>query len=363
MANIQLDLFNNFYKDKNVLITGHCGFKGSWLALWLKELGANVIGYGLAPYTENDNFEVIKLKDKIIDIRGDIRDLNKLNDVFSDYKPEIIFHLAAQPLVKLSYENPKETYEINVLGTLNVLEAIRQSTTVKVAVMITTDKCYENKEQIWPYREEDPLGGHDPYSSSKACCELIISSYKKSFFNQETYKLHKKAIASVRAGNVIGGGDWSKDRIIPDCIRALRNNESIKIRNPKAIRPWQYVLEPLFGYLELAKKMHYDGTSYCGPWNFGPDFESIVKVSSLVDLTIKAWGSGRCDLTCYNNGPHEANLLSLDCTKAKLLLGWKPRLKIEEAINYTIEWYKCFENSDMYKFDVNQIYNYCGLRK
>jgi CDP-glucose 4,6-dehydratase len=363
MANIQLDLFDNFYKDKNVLITGHCGFKGSWLALWLKELGANVIGYGLAPHTKNDNFEVIKLKDKIIDIRGDIRDLNKLNDAFSVYKPEIIFHLAAQPLVRISYENPKETYETNVLGTLNVLEAIRQSTTVKVAVMITTDKCYENKEQIWPYREDDSLGGYDPYSSSKACCEMLINSYRKSFFNKETYKSHGKAIASVRAGNVIGGGDWSKDRIIPDCIRALRNNESIRIRNPKSIRPWQYVLEPLYGYLELAKKMYCDGTGYCGAWNFGPDFESIVKVSSLVNFVVKAWGSGSWTSDYYNNGPHEANLLSLDCTKAKLLLSWKPKLKIEEAINYTVEWYKCFENSDMYKFNVDQICNYCRLRK
>ncbi|WPC42500.1 CDP-glucose 4,6-dehydratase [Clostridium sp. JS66] len=363
MANIQLDLFEDFYKDKNVLITGHCGFKGSWLALWLKELGANVIGYGLSPYTKGDNFQVIKLEDKIIDIRGDIRDLNKLNDIFSTYKPEIIFHLAAQPLVKVSYENPKETYEVNVLGTLNVLEAIKQSETVKVAVMVTTDKCYENKEQMWPYREIDPLGGYDPYSSSKACCEILISSYRNSFFNEADYKIHRKAIASVRAGNVIGGGDWSKDRIIPDCIRALRDSESIKVRNPKAIRPWQHVLEPLCGYLELAKRMYYYGASYCGAWNFGPDFESIVKVSDLVDLIIKAWGNGRYDSVYCNNGQHEANLLNLDCTKSKLLLKWKPRLNIEEAINYTIDWYKCFENGDMYKFDVDQICNYCSLRK
>ncbi|AWI06922.1 CDP-glucose 4,6-dehydratase [Clostridium drakei] len=359
MVNFQLDLFDSFYKDKNVLITGHCGFKGSWLALWLKELGANVIGYGLSPYTQNDNFEVTKLKDKIIDIRGDIRDLNKLNNIFSVYKPEIVFHFAAQPLVRVAYENPKETYEINVMGTLNVLEAIRKSETVKTAVMITSDKCYENNEQIWTYRESDPLGGYDPYSSSKACCELLIASYRKSFFNEADYKVHNKAIASVRAGNVIGGGDWSRDRIVPDCVRALRNKESIKIRNPGAVRPWQHVLEPLCGYLELAKKMYYN-INYCGAWNFGPDFKSIIKVSELVDFFIKAWGSGKYESVYCNDGYHEANLLSLDCTKAKLLLEWKPRLKIDEAINYTVDWYKCFENSDMYKFDVDQICNYCS---
>ncbi len=363
MANYQIDLFQNFYKDKKVLITGHCGFKGSWLALWLKELGATVIGYGLAPYTEEDNFQVIKLKNKIIDIRGDILDTDKLKDSFISYKPEIVFHLAAQPLVKLSYKNPKETYESNVMGTLNVLEAIKESVSVKAAVMITTDKCYENKEQIWPYREEDALGGYDPYSSSKACCELLIASYRKSFFNEESYKTHGKAVASVRAGNVIGGGDWSKDRIIPDCIRALRKNDSIKIRNPKSIRPWQHVLEPLYGYLELAKCMYIDGAEYCGAWNFGPDFESIVSVSSIVDLIIKSWGNGKCEYTDFINAPHEANLLSLDCTKSKVLLGWKPRLNIKDAIKYTVDWYKSFENTDMYKFSINQIYNYCEAGK
>ncbi len=359
MENMGLDIFHNFYKGKTVLVTGHTGFKGSWLSIWLNELGVKVVGYGLDPYTDKDNFVVTGLKDKIIDIRGDIREEGKLDEVFKMYKPQIVFHLAAQPLVRLSYENPKETYETNVMGTLNVLECIRKSDCVRVGIMITTDKCYENKEQIWPYREDDPMGGYDPYSSSKGCCELLISSYRNSFINSKDYDKHGKAIASVRAGNVIGGGDWSKDRIVPDCIRALMNREDINIRNPKAVRPWQHVLEPLSGYMLLAKKMYEDNTSYCSGWNFGPDYDSIVPVSKIADLITKEWGSGKWRDVSNENAPHEANLLRLDCTKAKTYLKWSPKLNIEEALELTLGWYKYFNVKDPYELCINQIQNYC----
>jgi len=355
-----VDLFNGFYKNKRVLITGHTGFKGSWLSIWLRTLGAIVIGYGFDPYRSDDNFVVTGLKDKIIDIRGDIRDSLKLQEVFEKYKPEIVFHLAAQALVKESYENPKETYETNVMGTLNVLECIKNSETVRVSIMITTDKCYKNIEQIWGYREDDPMGGYDPYSSSKGCAEILIDSYRNSFINPKDYRLHKKAIASVRAGNVIGGGDWSRDRIIPDCIRALRENRDIEMRNPKAIRPWQHVLEPLSGYLLLASMMKVDGISYCGGWNFGPNVDSIVSVGSIVDIIIKEWGNGRCLDVSREDAPHEANLLKLDCTKAKTYLKWSPKLNVDEAIKLTVDWYKKYNDKDKDMFDlcVNQIKSY-----
>ncbi|MGH4052940.1 MAG: CDP-glucose 4,6-dehydratase [Clostridium sp.] len=354
----EVDMFNNFYKGKRVLITGHTGFKGSWLSIWLKKLGATVIGYGLDPYTKDDNFVVSKLKDRVTDIRGDIREYKNLIEVFNIYKPEIVFHLAAQALVKESYVNPKDTYETNVMGTLNVLECIKNSGSVKVTVMITTDKCYKNIEQIWGYREDDPMGGYDPYSSSKGCCEILIDSYRNSFINPKNYKFHGKAIASARAGNVIGGGDWSRDRIIPDCIRALKENKDIQLRNPKAIRPWQHVLEPLSGYLQLASKMYEDGESYCSGWNFGPDGDSIVSVGRIVDGIIMEWGSGKCLDTSQENAPHEANLLKLDCTKAKTYLKWSPKLTVEEAIKLTVDWYKQSNNKDMFETCVNQIENY-----
>ncbi len=351
-------VFEEFYKNKTVLVTGHTGFKGAWLSIWLRELGANVIGYGLDPYTQYDNFVVANLKEKIVDIRGDIRDLNKLKGVFEKYKPQIVFHLAAQSLVIRSYKIPKETYEVNVMGTLNVLECIRKSDSVKVGIMITTDKCYENKEQIWGYRETDAMGGYDPYSSSKGCAELLIASYRNSFIHPNDYVKHEKAISSVRAGNVIGGGDWQKDRIVPDCIRALIDNKSINIRNPNAVRPFQHVLEPLSGYLLLAYKMYEDGVNYCDGWNFGPDFNSIVNVQTIVNLIINKWGSGHWTDLSDKDAPYEANLLSLDCTKAKTYLGWKNRLNIEEAIEYTVDWYKNFKDLNVYELCVNQIKEY-----
>lgn len=362
MENLEIDSLkndlNSFYNGKTILVTGHTGFKGSWLSIWLHEMGAKVIGYGLDPYTPNDNFVVTNLEYKIVDIRGDIRDEKKLQEVFNFYSPEIVFHLAAQPLVRLSYEKPKETYETNVIGTLNVLECIRKCDATKVGVIITTDKCYENKEQIWSYKENDPMGGYDPYSSSKGCCELLISSYRNSFMNPKNYESHGKSIASVRAGNVIGGGDWSRDRIIPDCIRALMKGENIKIRSPKAIRPWQHVLEPLNGYLLLASKMYDNGVNFCSGWNFGPEKDSIVQVSKVADLMIEKWGSGTWKDVSIENAPHEANLLSLDCTKAKVYLNWLPKLNIEEALEFTVEWYKNYDKVDMYDFCKKQIYEY-----
>jgi CDP-glucose 4,6-dehydratase len=347
--------FNNVYKNKTVLITGHTGFKGSWLSIWLHELGARVIGYALDPYTEKDNFVLSRLQQNIVDIRGDIRDKNKLEEVFSKYQPEFVFHLAAQPLVRLSYDSPVDTFEINVMGTINVLEAIRKTQSTKVGIMITTDKCYENKEQLWGYRESDSLGGHDPYSSSKGAAEIAINSWRLSFMNPKNYEKHGKSIASVRAGNVIGGGDWAKDRIIPDCIKAIENNKSIEIRSPRSLRPWQHVLEPLSGYLLLGEKMFNNPLDYAEAWNFGPELSSIVPVWDVAQLVIKHYGAGRLIDASNSVSLHEAKILILDISKAKFRLGWVPILTIEKAIELTVEWYKCYEKGDIYKMCVNQI--------
>lgn len=349
------------YKNKVVLVTGHTGFKGSWLCIWLRELGAKVIGYGLDPYTQKDNFVLSKLEEKIIDVRGDIRDLKKLRQVFDTYQPEMVFHLAAQPLVRQGYEEPLYTYQVNVLGTLNVLECIRQTKSVKVAIMVTTDKCYENKEQIWGYRESDPLGGYDPYSSSKAAMEIACQSWRASFFNPKNFKEHGKALATVRAGNVIGGGDWAKDRILPDCVRALEKNENIILRNPGAIRPWEHVLEPLSGYLLLGARMLENPIVYSEAWNFGPYIDSIIPVGELVEQVIKHYGRGRA-IQEEKVGPHEANLLNLDISKAIFKLGWKPTWTIDEAVAYTILWYQKCEVEDVYNLCVSQIKTFenCG---
>jgi CDP-glucose 4,6-dehydratase len=355
MEGVGVMVNKEFWNGKKVLVTGHTGFKGSWLSIWLKELGAEVIGYSLDPYSQLDNFVLTNLKNEMIDIRGDIRDYKKLLDVFSNYQPEIIFHLAAQPLVRLSYELPKETYDINVGGTVNVLEAIRNTDSAKAAVLITTDKCYENKEWVWGYRENDPMGGYDPYSSSKGAAELVIAGYRNSFFNPEKFNQHGKAIASARAGNVIGGGDWAKDRIVPDCIRALKSNQSIAIRNPWATRPWQHVLEPLNGYLLLANRLIENGKKYAGAWNFGPDDSSVIPVNEVVNKIIEYWGGGEWMDLSNPNDLHEANLLSLDCIKAKTFLKWQPALSIDEAIRLTVEWYKNYENNDVYEICRNQI--------
>lgn len=360
--NLYIKDIQDIYKNKKVLITGHTGFKGSWISLWLLELGADVIGYSLEPPTEPNLFDSIKLKNKITHIIGDVRDEKNLFSVFKKYKPEFVFHLAAQPLVRLSYTEPKLTYETNIMGTINVLEVIRKTNSVKVCIFITTDKCYENKEWIYGYREIDPMGGYDPYSSSKACAELVVYAYRNSFFNPKDYgKIHNIALSSVRAGNVIGGGDWGEDRLISDCVKTLSQNKIINIRNPQATRPWQYVLDPLSGYLLLGSKMYKDGKRYSSAWNFGPNDNDIITVEEIVKLVIQNWGNG--DYKVDTSGqPHEAGLLKLDTSKARTFLGWKPVYNIYETIKRTINWYKYFyngiEKEKLYKITVNEIWDY-----
>jgi len=347
------------FTGKRILVTGHTGFKGSWLTLWLTKLSAEVIGYSLEPPTKPSLFEILNLKEKIIHIIGDIRDEEKLKKILKKYKPEIVFHLAAQPLVRVSYKEPKLTYETNVIGTLNLLEAVRETQSVRVVIVVTSDKCYENKEWVYGYRESDPLGGYDPYSSSKACTELLVSSYRNSFFNPENYgKTHQVALATVRAGNVIGGGDWQVNRLIPDCVKALSKGESIKIRNPNAIRPWQHVLEPLSGYLLLAQKMWKEPTKYCEAWNFGPFERDIATVKEIVEKVINLWGEGKYEVE-RDTRFHEAGLLRLDISKAMMKLGWCPKWDLDIALERTVKWYKLFyENEDMFTYSIKEIENY-----
>lgn len=348
--------FLNIYKDKNVLVTGHTGFKGSWLVICLLNLGANVVGYSLNPKNKKDNFELSKIKKRIIDIRGDIRNTRKISSIIKKYKIDLVFHLAAQPLVRDSYELPKYTYEVNLMGTINVLEAIRKSDSVKSAVFITTDKCYENVEKLEGYIEEDKLGGHDPYSSSKAACEIAINSYIKSFFN-----LQDIFVASVRAGNVIGGGDWSKDRIIPDIIRSYESKKPIKLRSPSSIRPWQHVIEPIFGYLELGSRLYEGERKLTGAWNFGPEEREKFSVYDIVKLCIKDLKNIEVEDISKIKSLHEASKLSLNISKAKKHLNWKPRLSIDKTIDLTLEWYKKYNFEDVYELCTKQINYYVSL--
>lgn len=353
----QIDLFDNFYKGKRVLVTGHTGFKGSWLSIWLHEMGCEVVGIGLEPYSSKDNYVLSGIGDKIrADLRADIRNLDEMKRIFTEFQPEIVFHLAAQPLVRLSYDIPVETYQTNVMGTINVMEAIRHTPSVKVAVMITTDKCYENNEQLTGYKETDPFGGYDPYSSSKGACEIAIQSWRRSFFNSDDYgKKHHVSLASVRAGNVIGGGDWAKDRIIPDCIRALEAGQPIKIRNPKAVRPWEHVLEPLSGYLLLGQKMWDNPTNYCEGWNFGPESESVRNVWDVANSIVNIFGFGELEDVSDATAVHEAKLLQLDITKAKERLGWFPRLNASQCAELTADWYKKYQTEDVYHLCIDEI--------
>lgn len=350
-----------FWNGKKVLVTGHTGFKGSWLSLWLLYMGAEVAGYAMDPHTERDNFVKTGLRDRMLDIRGDLSDREKLEKTFDDFQPEIVFHLAAQPLVRTSYEQPVETYQTNLMGTLYVLECIRACGSVREAVLITTDKVYANEEQIWGYREKDPFGGYDPYSSSKACAEILIDSYRNSYFNPKDYKKHKKEIVSVRAGNVIGGGDWSKDRLIPDCIRAIEEGRRIEIRNPYAVRPWQHVLDALSGYLLLAEKiwMNQGQNLYGGGWNFGPEYDSFATVKDVVWKVISKMGKGEMYEQEEVQHLHEAGILFLDITKAKSQLGWRPRWGLEEAVQKTVEWYReDGQGRNMYEVVMRQIEEY-----
>ena len=355
-------MFENTYKNKKVLITGHTGFKGSWLAIWLKELGADVVGYSLDPPSQPNNFQATRLREKITHIHGDIRDLDYLLKTFKKYQPEFVFHLAAQPIVRLSYDEPKTTFDTNVGGTVNLFEAVRKTPSVKTLVNITSDKCYENREWIWGYRENDPMGGHDPYSASKGCAELVFNAYLRSFFSQSASHNRTIGAASARAGNVIGGGDWGADRLIPDCIRALSQNQPIGIRSPHAIRPWQHVLEPLGGYLLLGARLSKDPLKYSGTWNFGPDDSSHLTVSEMANRLIRHWGDGSWNDLSSPNALHEAKLLKLNCDKANAELNWHSVLSIDECLKMTAEWYKKYymknQSVDVSALCIKQIHDY-----
>lgn len=335
----------DFYKDKKVLVTGHTGFKGTWLCKILLNAGAKVIGYALPPETEPNLFDLTKIEKSMTSIFGDIRDFDKLSSVFDEYKPEIVFHLAAQPIVRESYKNPRYTYDTNVMGTVNLMECIRLCNSVKSVVNVTTDKVYKNLEWDWGYREIDELNGHDPYSNSKSCSELITQSYVNSFFSEMGI-----AVSTARAGNVIGGGDFSVDRIIPDCVRSAISKNEISIRNPHSIRPYQHVLEPLFAYLHIASKQ-YMNISFASSYNVGPNDIDCISTKKLVDMFCEYWGEGLRYNIVGNQGPHEANFLKLDCSKIKNTLSWHPLWNIQKAIKKTVEWTHSFEKNE----DVNKI--------
>lgn len=328
-----------FWKNKRVLLTGHTGFKGSWLALWLQRLGAKLYGYSLPAPTTPNLFELAAVDKGMVSLEGDLCDGARLKQVVVDHHPEIVLHLAAQSLVRRSYEDPIGTYATNVMGTVNLLEAVRQAGGVKVVVIVTSDKCYKNQERASGYREDEPLEGYDPYSSSKSCAELVTSAFRNSFFHVDEYRRHGVALASARAGNVIGGGDWADDRLVPDIIRAMLENRTVVIRYPRAVRPWQHVLEPLSGYLLLAQKLWEDGPRYAEGWNFGPRDEDAKPVSWIADQLTKMWsGNAKWELD-GSPQPHEAGYLKLDCSKAGNILGWTPRTDLKLALEWTVDWY------------------------
>lgn len=349
----------DFWSGKRVLITGHTGFKGSWLCLWLQRCVASVCGYSLDPPTQPNLFDAAQVAHGMTSITGDVRDVEYLNEVFSEHNPDIVIHMAAQPLVRYSYSHPVETYSTNVMGTVNILEAVRQAGCVRVVIIITSDKCYENKEWIWGYRENEAMGGHDPYSSSKGCAELITSAYRRSYFEISGSRNDYTAIASVRAGNVIGGGDWGKDRLVPDIMAAFIRGEAVVIRNPNAIRPWQHVLDPLNGYLCLAERLWTD-SKYAEAWNFGPQSLEAKPVGWIVKELARLWGDGaEWKLESDRQGPHEATDLKLDSAKARTLLGWRSRLDIFSALEWVVEWYKNYhEDHNMRELTEAQIVRY-----
>ena len=351
----------NFWLGKKVFLTGHTGFKGGWLALWLSSMGAKVTGYALAPNTEPNLYTVLEIR-KLVDqsLIGDVRNLQALKKSISDARPDILIHMAAQPLVRDSYANPVDTYAINVMGTVHILEAVRETSSVKSVVIVSTDKCYENKEWPWGYRENEPMGGYDPYSSSKGCVELVTSAYRQSFFLSTNSTC---AIASVRAGNVIGGGDWSRNRLIPDAIKAFQLSIPLLIRNPLATRPWQHVLEPLSGYLILAQALYERGSVFASAWNFGPLDKDVRSVKEVIEVLIDQWGpSAQWQKDGLEHQPHEANLLKLDCSKACQQLGWAPCWKLEIAIAKIVEWQKAYQqNNNMQAVSLAQINEYMNV--
>ncbi|MCC6371052.1 MAG: CDP-glucose 4,6-dehydratase [Bacteroidia bacterium] len=353
-----IDLFSGIYSGKKVLLTGDTGFKGSWMSIWLKEMGADVYGYALPPLTNKDNFVSTKLAAKISHTDGDVRDKNNLEKFFNEVKPDVAFHLAAQPLVIESYNHPHYNFETNLMGTVNFFEAVRNCTSVKAAINVTTDKCYQNNEWLWGYRENDAMGGDDPYSASKGCSELITNSYIKSFFSKE----NTAHVASGRAGNVIGGGDWAENRIIPDMIRGYENGKGTSVRNPQSVRPWQFVLEPVYGYLKLGEKLLTEGKSYSGGWNFGPAAYENYSVGDVVNEVRKLIPDIKIDAPELKEKLHEAGLLKLDITKAVNQLNWKPKLNFKETIEFTIKGYlqELDAKNNIYDCRVEQIKNYCA---
>ena len=347
----------SFYKGKNVFITGHTGFKGAWLVTWMHLLGANIKGYALEPENELDLYPNVAANINVESIIGDIRHKEKLAEAIESFKPDLVFHLAAQALVRRSYEIPAETFEINAVGTANVLEVVNKLVNKCTVIVITTDKVYENKEINYHYRETDELGGYDPYSASKAAAEIVVNSFRNSFFNPSKYADHQKAVATVRAGNVIGGGDYNKDRIIPDIVRSLTDGKAVAVRNANAVRPWQHVLEPLHGYMLLGKMLHEDAVKFSGAYNFGPLPNDHLPVKDLVETAMECWGSGSWVNQTTANQPHEAGLLQLDITKATTQLNWQPKLASKEAIQWTIDWYKQ-QGENIFDYTVKQIKNY-----
>ncbi len=347
------------WDGRRVFLTGHTGFKGSWLALWLSKLGAQIRGYSLDPSTEPSLFNLASVGNVVEDVRGDVRDYAKLEASIREFAPEVVFHLAAQPIVRRSYADPVGTYGTNVMGTVHLLEAIRKTPSVRAVVCVTTDKCYENQEWIWPYRESDPLGGHDPYASSKACAEIVTAAYRSSFFPIERLHEHHVALATARAGNVIGGGDWSEDRLIPDLVRGFKSGQPVLIRHPNAIRPWQHVLDPLHGYMMLAQNLLAQPARFATPYNFGPSDDDTWPVERIAGKLVSMWGKGASCTRDTVPGVHEAHVLKLDASKARAELGWKPLLKIEAALDWTMAWYGAWnQGNNMAEFTERQIAEY-----
>jgi CDP-glucose 4,6-dehydratase len=347
----------DFWNNRKVLLTGHTGFKGSWLALWLQSMGAEVVGYALPPPTEPSLFEVARVGEGMESIVGDIRDLENLDRLLSDKKPEVVIHMAAQALVRFSYDHPVETFDTNIMGTVHVLEAVRRCGHVQVLIVITSDKCYENREWLWGYRETERMGGHDPYSSSKGCAELVTEAYRRSYFSSTGNE--RVAVATARAGNVIGGGDWAMDRLVPDIMKALIGKEDPTIRFPGAIRPWQHVLEPLCGYLTLAEKLRADPERFGGAWNFGPSDDEARPVSWVAENLTQLWGDGATWRTDQKDHPHEANYLKLDSSKARMRLEWMPRLVLARSLAWVVDWYRAYgRGEDMRRITQSQIADY-----
>jgi CDP-glucose 4,6-dehydratase len=349
----------NSWQGRRVFLTGHTGFKGGWLSLWLAGRGAQIRGYALDPICEPSLFTAASVTSILDDVRGDIRDHARLQASMTEFRPEVVFHLAAQPLVRHSYADPLGTYDINIMGTAHVLEAVRKTPSVRAVVCVTTDKCYQNQEWIWPYRETDPLGGYDPYSSSKACAEIIAAAYRSSFFPVDRLHEHHVAVATARAGNVIGGGDWSEDRLIPDLIRGFMSKQPVPIRRPKAVRPWQHVLDPVYGYMMLAERLLAEPGEFSSSYNFGPGDDDAWPVERIATKLVSLWGEGASWVCDSAPGVHEAHFLRLDASKAHAELGWRPLLKIADAIEWTTAWYQAWRRgADMRQETQAQIADY-----